>query len=83
MKFLPVSHNSTYCGPAPSKGVFPVSLHQSTYITEPDKFELLAKVIRVFLALPADLNEGDVQGNPHDSLVGAVKLDGDISGVAG
>jgi hypothetical protein len=55
----------------------------TSYITEPDKFELLAKVIRVFLALLADLHEGDVQGNPHDSLLGAVKLDGDISGVAG
>jgi len=55
----------------------------TSYITEPDKFELLAKVIRIFLALPVDLHEGDVQGNPHNTLVGAVKLDSDISGVAG
>jgi hypothetical protein len=52
-------------------------------ITEPDKLELLAKVIRVFLASLVDLHEGDVQGNPHGSLVDAVKLDGDISEVAG
>jgi hypothetical protein len=37
MKFLPVSHNSTYCGPAFSKGVSPVSLHQSTRHTSPNQ----------------------------------------------
>lgn len=55
----------------------------TSYITDADKLELLAKVIRDFLALPADLHEGDVEGNPHDSLIGAVKLNGDISEVAG
>jgi hypothetical protein len=84
-EILLVSHNSTFCGPAPLNGAFPVSLHQSIRHTSPNqtKFELHVKVIRVFLALSADLHERDVQGNPHDGLVGAVKLDGDISGVAG
>lgn len=82
MKFLPVSHNSTLRTSAFKRG-FPYEPPSvdTSYITELDKFELLAKVIRVFLALPADLHEGDVQGNPHDTLVGAVKLNGDISGL--
>lgn len=55
----------------------------TSYIAKPEKLEPLAKVIRAFLASPAGLHLRDVQGNPHDSLVGAVKLDGGISGIAG